>query len=300
MATVNDCIIVQTDIAFDVALDVLRQLQAHQLLEATHLQVVSIENVESNAPNDPDRFVFGGGRGNSVHFFSRTVSSVLRMCMLRSGNVPEDLWKLLGERSLSRNRDKMVYIQPQGNRFVLTADEVDASAYYSSYDHIHPYFKLEHQQKNVPPNQWWNMQPTMMLIFRNNFSEVIEFSTSLKTRYRPDISTGTYQSYVNVRCIVRRIRNTEHDSLQYLKSLKRNSSVQTLNTYEDSWKLPKDDEIEDPSLNHCVPVQATSMSPSLLVYSRHTVPSYPPRNLGSGSSILDKLSKLAIEDREPK
>ena len=300
MAAEDDYIIVQTDIAFEPAFEALKQLQECQLLQVQHLQVVWIKNVESNAPNETDRFIFGGGRDKlAAQSFSRTVSSILRMCMLRSGNLPEGLWPKLGRVSMSRNRDKMEYEQQHGNRFELTADEVDANAYYSSYDHIHPHFKLEHQLQNVPPNEWWNMQPTMMLIFRNNFSEVIEFNTSFKARYRPDISTGTYQSYVNVRCVVRRILNTEHESLQYLKSLKRNSSVQTLNTYEDSWKLPKDDEIEDPSLNHCVPVQATSMSPSLLVYTC-TVPSYPPRNLGSGSSILDKLSKLAIEDREPK
>ena len=297
MAAVNDCIIVQTDIAFDVALDVLRRLQEHQLLEVTHLQVVSIENVESNAPNEPDRFIFGGGRGNSVHFFSRTASSVLRMCMLKSGNVPEGLWPQFGAHSLSRNRDKMLYDQQQGNTFVLTADRVDASAYYSSYDHIHPHFKLEHQQKNVPQNEWWYMQPTMMLIFRNNFSEVIEFSTSFKARYRPDIRIGTYQSYVNVRCVVRRIRNTEHESLQFLKSLKRDSSVRILKVYEDSRKLPEDDEIKDPRIeieNPGSSAQArASKSPPLDL----PLPSFPADD--SGSSILDRLAKLAIKDRVP-
>ena len=294
MAAVNfDCIIVQTDIAFELALDVLRRLQEHQLLEATHLQVVSIENVESNAPNDPDRFIFGGGRSNSVHFFSRTVSSVLRMCMLKSGNVPEGLWPPFGAHSLSRNRAKMVYEQQHGNTFELTADEVDASAYYSSYDHIHPHFMLEHQLQNVPPNEWWNMQPTMMLIFRNNFSEVIEFSTSFKARYRPDIRIGTYQSYVNVRCIVRRIRNTEHESIQYLKSLKGDSSVQILNTYEDNWKLPEDDEIEDPKIEIKDPGSSAKARASKSLPL--DIPSFPARR-DPGSSLLDKLSKLAIKE----
>ena len=41
---------------------------------------------------------------------------------------------------------------------------------------------------------------TMMLIFRNGFTEVIKISSSLQAGERPDISIGTFKSFANALC----------------------------------------------------------------------------------------------------
>lgn len=94
--------------------------------------------------------------------------------------------------------------------------------YYSYYDNLYPHFKIEHQLEAIGPNQFLQMPTTMMLIFRQNFAEVIEISTNFQARNlsAPNMIPGTFQSYVNVRCIVRDIRNPEHSSLKLFKALK--------------------------------------------------------------------------------
>jgi hypothetical protein len=66
----------------------------------------------------------------------------------------------------------------------------------------------------------------MMLIFRRDFTEVIEIGTSLRARHRPDTPTGpgTFHSYAHVHCIVRSVTNAEHDGLKFLRALKNTSS----------------------------------------------------------------------------
>ena len=255
----DDLILVQTDATFDLALVILTQLRLFDLLQVEHVQMSEIYNIESNNDEEEDRFVYGGEDAEidkkRTQAFARTASSVLRMNMLNSAKVMRKYWPPLGKDANRRNKKKVDYTQlfPKDPKqaFVLTKDRERAEGYYSRYDHMHPHFKLEHELHNIQPNEWWYMPQTMMLIFRRDFSECIEFSTSLKVRYRPDIEVGTYQSYANVRCIVRRITNTEHESLDALKLMKAGSSSQitviaTLKKYEDDWNLPDQDEIIDP------------------------------------------------------
>lgn len=98
-----------------------------------------------------------------------------------------------------------------------------AREYYSKYDCLYPHFRIEKALKEVEPNQWMFL-PTMMLIFRKNFSEVIEISTTFRAREVQEPNTahallGTFNSYVNVRCIVRTISDPEHAKLNALRKL---------------------------------------------------------------------------------
>ena len=220
----NDCILVQTDAAFDVALMALSGLGDN--LQVVTMQEVSIDNIESNNPHH--RFLFGGAAAGSrerrVQAFAKTSSSVLRMCMLRSANTGH--CPLIGERSHARNRNKMAG-QAYGPRFVLSNNKLHAMEYYSFYDKMHPHFLFEYEVIRRQPGEWWHMT-TMMFVFRRGFSEVIEFTTNMSAR---DVSgmvcgphggtypLGTFQSYVNVKCFVRKIKNPNHDSLRLLKAL---------------------------------------------------------------------------------
>ena len=225
----NDCILVQTDTAFDVALMALSGLGAGDHLQVVTMQEVSIDNIESNHPHH--RFLFGGkaagSRERRVQAFAKTSSSVLRTSMLRSANT--GYCPLIGARSHARNRDKMA-IQTFGPKFVLTTNKMHAMEYYSFYDKMHPHFMFEYELTQRQTGEWWHMT-TMMLIFRKGFSEVIEFTTNMRARdvsgmkcgpHRAESDVyplGTFQSYVNVKCFVRIIKRPNHDSLRLFKAL---------------------------------------------------------------------------------
>ena len=65
----------------------------------------------------------------------------------------------------------------------------------------------------------------MMLIFRRNFTEVIEIGTSLQARDTP-ADPGIFHSHAYVGCFVRRVSNPEHDGLKFLRILKSTSGYQ--------------------------------------------------------------------------
>ena len=247
----TDCIIVQTDVAFNLGLEVMSELNKSGHLKVETLQIVSIQNIESNAVNVRERFIFGGknaGNAKKRQVFARTASAVLRMCMLESSKVDPRIQPTFGPHSMMRNRNKMSS-QQFGPEFVLTRDKGKAMKYYSHYNHTHPHFKIEEQLLEVEEGQWWYMPPTMMLVFQNNFTRVIEFGTTFRARYRTDLEAGTYQSYVNVRCVVRNISNNEHISVKMLKALasgETESIMPKLREFVSVLKLPADDEIDDP------------------------------------------------------
>lgn len=241
----NDCILLQTDISFNLAIETLNSLQRDNQLRVCSYQVVTVENIESDDCQDKYRSRFGGSHAatRSLQCFARTASSVLRMCMGRSVNA--SFYPKLGPRSHDRNRRKMNY-ECQGEHFVLAPkDKISMMEYYSYYDHLHPHFRIEHQFTSAQPTDWWYMPLTMMLIFRQNFTEVIEISTTLQAGHRPQYGVGTYQSFVNVRCIVRRVSNPEHGSLKLLMALK-NDPSEILWRYQQALNLPNFDLIGEP------------------------------------------------------
>lgn len=87
----NEYIIVQTDTAFDSVLRYLADLRKRGVLRTQTVQEASINNIESANPSNDDRFIFGGkNAGNKkqrIQAFTRTASSVLRMCMMSSANM---------------------------------------------------------------------------------------------------------------------------------------------------------------------------------------------------------------------
>ena len=253
-----DCILVQADIAFNLALEILSDLQRNGQLYLRTSQTVTIDNIESNDSHDQLRFTFGGAHAGSYkkrfQSFARTASSVLRMCMLRSANASH-YCPTFGAYSYPRNKAKMTYTQ-YGPQFVLSTNRMLTMDYYSYYDNLYPHFKIEHQLENTGPNQYLQMPTTMMLIFRRNFTEVIEISTNFQARdiSAPDVIPGTFQSYVNVRCIVREIHNPEHSSLKLFKSLKHDAR-DILQKYQqglhlsDLARVPYTSEFADQSYN---------------------------------------------------
>ena len=108
--------------------------------------------------------------------------------------------------SKARNQAKLQYSFQIAQFSLGRGDEEATRRYYSRYDQLHPHVLLQSQYAAAQPTRWWTMRPKMMLIFRNNFSEVVEFSTTFSAGERPEIRPGTFKSYVNVRCKVCRIK----------------------------------------------------------------------------------------------
>ena len=234
---INDCIVVQTDFAFDLILSIIAQLNKDRQLHLQSVQNVQIENIRSN--NKDDEFKFGGKHahkvGKRMQSFARTATSVLRMCMLRSANVPAYCYPELGEYSKPRNLAVMRYFPNKVymfcQEFVLTTNRERAREYYSYYDHLYPHFRIEDQLLKAQPKQLVFIPETMMLIFRENFSEIIAFNTSLRVRYWPNYQPniidgspydigGRYESFANVVCQVNKICNPDHVCLNVLKLMK--------------------------------------------------------------------------------
>ena len=87
----NDCIFVQTDSTFNIAVAVLKSFKRDEI-HVFSSKVVAIDNVESNDPEAEYFLRFGGQGANSfprsLQCFARTASAVLRMMMLESVNAP--------------------------------------------------------------------------------------------------------------------------------------------------------------------------------------------------------------------
>ena len=219
-----DCILVQTDPTFELALVALNDLLVCDCVKVVDVQKTSIDNIESNNSSDECRFIFGRDDAiypkKRIQAFGRTASSVLRMCMLRSAN--GECCPRIGSKSHDRNFKKMTF-KYNSPRILLSNDTME---YYSHYDMMHPHFMFEHELLQRPLGEWWCMSSTM-LVFRRNFSEVIEFNTNLNAR---DMSCvfdgngktfpfGTFESSVNVQCSVHNITNQNHVSFSFLRAL---------------------------------------------------------------------------------
>ena len=221
-----DCILVQTDPAFELARAALND-ECEGDCKPVAMQKVSIDNIESN---NCLSICFGGvyakHRIIRIQAFARTASSVLRMCMLRSANVCADYSPSIGHYSQIRNSRKMAIENLYLPIFPLSNNKEHAMEYYSHYDMMHPHFMIEHGLLQHQPGEWWHMSSTMLVVWRN-FSEVVKFATNLSARDMSGIPDrkgavypfGTFESSVNVQCSVHNITNPNHVSLQFLRAL---------------------------------------------------------------------------------
>ena len=203
----GETIFVQTDPAFNVVLRALVELRRDGRLEVTHCQRASIEDIESNDEQEDHRLRFGGQNAPNMacESFGRTASAIVRMCMLKAAGINRDWWPLIGPRSNTRNQAKLqfdVYIDPH---FSLANDWRTAAHYWSKYDQLYPHFRIQYTVENLNIDDEGSMQ-SMMLIFRNNWTEMIEITTTLRATPREE---HRFNSKVSVACIVREISQAE-------------------------------------------------------------------------------------------
>ena len=203
----GETVFVQTDPTFKEVLAVSTELKNQNRLHVTRLQTACIKDIESNDKREDHRLVFGGERAANMAFvsFGQTASAVVRMCMLEAVGIRRTFWPQIGPRSDGRNRDKLERVVSIGPLFCLANDRGTARYYWWKYDQLYPHFRIEGAVRGLDINQRESM-PSMMLIFRNNFTELIEITTTFNTTRREE---HRFNSYVHVACIVREIREGE-------------------------------------------------------------------------------------------
>ena len=190
----GETIFVQTDPAFRVALEATRELRNR--LQPTRCQTAVITDIESNHQRDDHRFVF------DFVSFGRTASAVVRMCMLEAVGIGRTLWPRIGLHSDPRNRKKVERVVQSSPLFCLANDRNTARHYWSQYDRLYPHFLIEDAVSGLDIDQEESM-PSIMLILRNNFTEMIEIITTFTAKRRAE---HRFESRVHVTCIVREIR----------------------------------------------------------------------------------------------
>lgn len=201
--TQKETIFLQTDPAFNSVLLAISELRDKNRFQVINCQTAWICLIESDDPERKNRF--GGKKAVTMSnvSFGRTASAVARMCMLRAVGIKSEFWPTIGKRTRKRNGKKikkMVFIKPL---FRLAIDRNKARYYWSKYDQLYPHFLIEDEVRRTKTKSGLASMPRMMLIFRNDFSRVIEITTSF---YAKPGKGRTFNSSVSVTCIVRDIK----------------------------------------------------------------------------------------------
>ena len=216
---VPDCIFVQTDPAFEIVLGSLTELHDQGRLQIQHFQTAELVNIKSNDDSDDRMFMFGGDRQRGPVAFGRTASAVVRMCMLEATKIKRSFWPSMGPNSERRNKEALVFTRvfpENGQDFSLTNNRNAALRYWSKYDQLYPHFLIE-ESVSGQIGQQVSMN-SMMHIFRNNFSQLVEITTNFDATPMED---KMFNSYVHVTCIVREIRNVQGtEDGEYTRQLK--------------------------------------------------------------------------------
>ena len=185
----QETIFVQTDPAFNIVLDSLTELRNQNRLQVIHVQAATLTNVESKDDDEDRRCKFGGKRkGVTNSAFGRTASAVVCICMLEEAGVPRRLWPEVGKNTRPRNEAKLQNPlrddknQPLARNFHLANIMVTAKRYWSKYDQIYPHFRIEDEISQVDLKRQVGI-PSMMLIFRRNFTEFVEITTTFTATF---------------------------------------------------------------------------------------------------------------------
>ena len=202
--TQKETIFLQTDPAFNSVLLAISELRDKNRFQVIKCQKACISLIESDDPKR--KYRFGGKKAATMSnvSFGRTASAVARMCMLSAVGIKSEFWPNIGKLTRKRNKkniEKMVFIKPL---FRLAINKNKARYYWSKYDQLYPHFLIEDEVRRTKTKSGQTSMPRVMLIFRNDFSRVIEITTSFYAK--PGKGLYTFNSSVSVTCIVRDIK----------------------------------------------------------------------------------------------
>jgi hypothetical protein len=204
----GDVIIVSIDPAFNIAHAALQELDDQGRLKVLTSQRSWLHAIQSNVFGNNNIFKFGKA-------FGRTASAVFRMVMLRAVQIKDELWPIVGKINTIRNKEALRFAvsRPDAVPFKLLGEENQgnnntetAKVYYGKFDHAFPHHVIETKVSQVKGRRVYFSNK--MLIFRNDFSEVIEIITNAHATMHPEgqgWGPGEFDSYVRVKCIQKQI-----------------------------------------------------------------------------------------------
>ena len=219
----GDLIFVNIDPGYNIALDALADLEKDGRLEITNQQRSWLEAIQSNVDGNNNIFTFGGENARSdegASAFAETATAVFRMVMLCAVQISEDWWPELRDNVMKRNKNALRFQVSTSFPFKLLDLKNDnrdtARQYWRKYDHAFPLSLVESE---LLDNHGSNVNfHNKMLIFRNNFSEVIEIITEAHATMDPlGWNAGEFDSYVQVECIRKEIKSSGKDSESFKK-----------------------------------------------------------------------------------
>ena len=213
----EDLILVDTDPGYDTALLAIDELENQARLETINRQASWLHVIQSDVggggdDDDDDDIIFkfgGQTRKEQASAFGETASAVFRMVMLNAAKIEEDDWLELGPIGKKRNKAAMKFkIKGDLPPFKLL-DGIDNETVIEEYMRkFRQLFPPDLIAKKVFENQGKNVPfTTTMLIFRENFKEVIIISAHANATMHPlGWKPGEFDCHVRVTCTRKRIK----------------------------------------------------------------------------------------------
>ena len=248
------------DHQFEIARAALQELVEQNRLQTTNIQSASLHAIQSDVKGDHNIFRFGGvgiTEEQQASAFGSIASAVFRIVMLHAVQISENFWPTFEPNVvMERNRPALTFQVKEGDPAFKLLDANDgvndnretAERYWTEYDSLFPPALIEsdvlqHRECRVPFQG-------MMIIFRNNFREVITILTMGEATMHPrgeGWNSDEFDSKVKVKCTRQTIKygSSEKDR-KYFRKLQENCvPVERMTAFErnrdDVWQQLDED-----------------------------------------------------------
>lgn len=222
-------IFIQTDPTFNLVLRAITELRDNGRLPVDRItsQRAWIERIKRNVEDVEDDCYFWRNTNN----FARTASACIRMAMMEATGINRENWP--DRRAAFNNpntHERNMHHHPGGNMpFHLTDDAHESRRYWSRFDQLYPANYVTQKYKETAQQHMVPLR-SMMIIFRQDFSQIIEITTNVRLQKQVE-NGGAYNASVHVLCIKREIvppgddTQAEERDFQLLKELCRGENA---------------------------------------------------------------------------
>ena len=207
----EEVIFLQTDPTFNLVLLAMRQLRdkGRVPVDRTTLQSAFIRRIERAVRGANDNCY----RWKQLYHFARTAGVCFRMTMLEATGIPQEVWPQTKSFPPNTREGNMGHDQDP-MPFQLAETEDNAKRYWSKYDQLYPHAIITKKYEETEEGQSVPLN-SMMVIFRNDFREMIEITTTVRLTKR----AVEYDASVHVLCVRREIDPGNDENTPAFKQL---------------------------------------------------------------------------------
>lgn len=210
-------VFIEADPTFAFVLHAYHELRREQRLVLHNIQEARVNRVKGS--NGMDELLFGNFYG-----FARTYALCARVCMVRATGMNVRRGWFGNDVCYRRNvldQNNFVFTchHPlNGPPYRITANAEEDIEYFSKYDQLYPHFLIRAKCQNQPNGHQISL-PSMMLIFSQDFTEVVEITTTATiTDFGGNNRPGRFHGYINVLC--HRCTIQDRQDGQYIRMLR--------------------------------------------------------------------------------